>query len=81
MNITEQQWLHLEQLEGITRCDKKYVCLERPREELCAACDLGMEQVPPRLSLRHGAFLPLPDPGLPRKQHGREPPRMSAGRN
>ncbi|AMV73556.1 hypothetical protein JCM30471_19730 [Desulfuromonas carbonis] len=43
MNFTEQQRLHLEKLKEITRCDKKYVCLELPREELCAARDLGME--------------------------------------
>jgi len=43
MNFTEQQRQHLERLKSVTRGDKKYVCLERPREELCAARDLGME--------------------------------------
>lgn len=44
MNFSEKQRQHLEKLKCSTRCDKKYVCLELPREELCAARDLGMER-------------------------------------
>jgi len=42
MHFNEAQRRHLERLQSVTRCDKQHSCLERPREELCAARDLGM---------------------------------------